>query len=503
LTSPRDEIDNWLDRDVTPLHPPAGTLDQIRRRARQRKTRQATFAAAGCAVVLAAAVVTPQLITPGQQNGDRGLPNVAAGPSTPSVQPSVNQSGQTVAPLGKGTQLKQHTTLTRSWTKPPGHFRPTSVTFVGDGLGGVIGAVIGQAGPPCASQDCTSLASTTDYGQIWKGVSAPYAPGPNGSTGVSQLRFANLSDGWAYGPALWETSRGGWPWKLEQTYGQRVIDVEAAPTRAFAVFGTCTGSATDSTDYAAGCSSFSLWTSAPGSTSWQAVSVPSGYQSMQSPTSAAPLLVISGPDTAYLLTPSGEMLSGSVNGGAWQSVGQARCKPGPANTGSQTQSAGAQASDSPSPAAGSQSPGTAGAGAQDSGAQFASGPKLLLACDSQAASGETHVTLYDSTDGASWHRAGILTAAGSPTSLASAVSGQAVLATTAGIEYSANGGRTWQAAAFAGAGASKAGPAGGFSYVGMTNKLQGVAIPADSALGSVYVTSDGGKTWQASSISGG
>ena len=131
-------------------------------------------------------------------------------------------------------QLKQLTTLTHSWTAPPPNFQPTSVTFVGadNGTGGVIGAVIGQAGPPCASQDCTSLASTSDYGQTWKGVSAPYAPGPTGAAGVSQLRFANLSDGWAYGPALYETSHGGSPWQPENTDGLHVIDVEAVSTRA-------------------------------------------------------------------------------------------------------------------------------------------------------------------------------------------------------------------------------------------------------------------------------
>jgi photosystem II stability/assembly factor-like uncharacterized protein len=36
----------------------------------------------------------------------------------------------------------------------------------------------------------------------------------------------------------------------------------------------------------------------------------------------------------------------------------------------------------------------------------------------------------------------------------------------------------------------------------MTNATQGVAIPAESGLGSVYVTSDGGKTWQRSPITG-
>ena len=78
--------------------------------------------------------------------------------------------------------------------------------------------------------------------------------GPNGSTGVSQVRFADLKHGWAFGPALWQTSTGGWPWHPENTYGLRVIDLEATRQRAFAVFASCTGSGAD---YAGGCTSFS------------------------------------------------------------------------------------------------------------------------------------------------------------------------------------------------------------------------------------------------------
>lgn len=325
-------------------------------------------------------------------------------------------------------------------------------------------------------------------------------------TGVSQLRFANLSDGWAYGPALYETTRGGWPWKKENIGSQSVLDVEAAPAdtangapaRAFAVFGTCNGSGAD---YAASCTNFSLWTSVAGSRIWTPVSVPAAYQSMTSASSAAPLLLIAGGTTGYLLTPTGWVLSGPTSGGGWQVVGQAPCKPGPAGSGSQSQNAGSQGTGSQSLPSGSQSPGTSGAGSQDSGAQFASGAKLLLACDSQPSGGRTQVTIYTSSNGAHWTSAGSLAVSGNATSLTSAASGKAVLATTSGIEYSANG-STWQAASFSGTGSATIGPQGGFSYVGMTDPTQGVAIPADASLGEIYVTTDGGKTWSAAAVSG-
>jgi hypothetical protein len=478
VSSTRDPIDDWLESEVTPLSPPPGSLARIRQRAKRRKTRQATFVAVGCAVVLAGAVATPQVISALNQPRHHAPP-VAFGSSPPSVSASASPHNRSSAApqTTKATQIRQHTHLstTTSDTSPPPHFRPTSVTFVGNGTGGVVGAVVGQAGPPCATAVCTSLAGTSNYGQTWYGVSAPIAPGPSGSSGVSQLRFANLRDGWAYGPALYETSGGGYPWHSESTYGQRVIDLEASPERAFAVFGTCYGTGAD---YAASCSSFSLWTSVPGSRTWTQVSVPSAYDQMKSTSSAAPLLVISGGNTGYLLTPSGELLSGPATnaGGSWSAVGMAKCKPG--------------------------SPSTSGQAAQPT-AQLASGPKLVLACATPTAGGRRFTAaIYTSATGATWQQIGRVTVRGTPTSLTAASSGSATtgvaaLVTTDGIRYSADGGATWQVAAVTGNT-----PAGGFSYVGMTDVDQGVAVPANASLGEVYVTNDGGKTWQASRITG-
>lgn len=482
MTSPRDPIDDWLGTDVAPLSPPPGSLARIRQQARRRKTRQATFAAAGCAVVLAGAVAAPQVISAMHQPG-RTNPPISVGSTAPSVQPSRASNTRSPAAI-KHTkiQTRQHTRLSTSTsgTVPPVNFRPTSVTFVGaqNGTGNVIGAVIGQAGRPghCATQFCTSLAGTSSYEQRWYGVSAPLAPGPSdsGNSGVSQLRFANLHYGWAYGPALEETSAGGWPWHYESTHGQRVIDLETSPSRAFAVFGTCSGT---STDYATGCSSFSLWTSVPGTRTWTQVSVPSAYMQTQPTSAAAPQLVISGDGTGYLLTPSGEVLSGPATaaGGAWKAVGVAKCKPG-------------------SPAANGQ--------AAQPVTQLAAGPTLVLACDIPTTSDRFSAAIYTSADGASWLSVGSVTVKGTPTSLSfasplSAATSVMVLATTDGIKYSTDRGKSWHAT-----GVTGGAPDGGFSYVGMTTVNQGVAVPTNSSLGEVYVTINGGQTWQPSPITG-
>ena len=84
--------------------------------------------------------------------------------------------------------------------------------------------------------------------------------------------------------------------------------------------------------------------------------------------------------------------------------------------------------------------------------------------------------------------------AGTATSVAGTAGGTIVLATTAGLQVSTDGGATWTAA-------HGALPSGGFSYVGMTDPQQGVAVPADTAQHAVWFTFDGGQTWQASPIS--
>ena len=71
--------------------------------------------------------------------------------------------------------------------------------------------------------------------------------------------------------------------------------------------------------------------------------------------------------------------------------------------------------------------------------------------------------------------------------------GSIVLATTAGIEVSTDGGATWAAA-------HGALPPGGFSYVGMTTADQGVAVPADPSVHAVWLTYDGGATWHESPV---
>lgn len=485
MSNPRDKIDAWLSSEVEPLAPPPGTFERISKRAHRRKRTQVIMSAAGAVVVIVAVVAVPRVASTVLQGSSRPNGQAVAVGQPPSSSPTPTASPRS----GRGTPSSRSATPvpaassslspTTSGTLAQAHFRPTSITEIGRG----IGAVIGQAGVAghCAPipADCTSIAGTSDYGQSWYGVSAPVAGAPAGSTGVSQLRYLNLQYGWAFGPALYATADGGASWTNQSPAGLRVIALETAGARAFALFANCGGSG-----YAADCTSFSLYSSAIGG-AWQSVAVPREYAAMTGGAghpAAASLVLASGTaadpnaGTGYVLAPSGELLSGPLVEGPWKAIGHipTSCQVGATL-----------------------------ANGQPAGVQLASGaaaePQLALSCDGPAGAGGSQTkTIFASTDGAHWQQAGVAPDPGSVTSVAASSGGLVILATTAGIDYSPDGGRNWQPASFSGQG-----PAGGFSYVGMTTSTQGVAVPADSSLGEVFVTADGGHTWQASPIAAG
>ncbi len=469
----RDPVQDWLNAEVEPLAPPPGSFERIRRRARRRKAGRAAVAAAGTAIVLVAAVTVPRIATSLQSHASRPGRPVAAGSHPASSRPGpTGKAGGSPSSKSSSEVPPQSSALSAagSGEPVPPNFQPTSVTFVST----EIGAVIGQAGTRghCATIYCTSLAGTSDYGSDWYGVSAPLTGPPDGSSGVGQLRFLNTSDGWAFGPQLWVTHDGGASWVRESTDGMRVTDLETAGDRAFALFATCTGSGPS---YAASCTSFSLYSSLATSDQWLPVPGAVGLglpQTAATQAASASLVLTGGPAAGrgYLLAPSGELLSGPLTGAAWTVAGQQDlCLPG--------------------------APGPDG---QPAGALLAADPsELVLVCTSPAdaaSDSQPKLVAESSNGGRSWSKAGSGPTAGIATSVAVQGQGTLVLATDAGIYLSGTGGSTWQLAQASPAGAA----AGehGFSYVGMTSLLDGVALPADPSLHEVFITTDGGSTWQ-------
>jgi hypothetical protein len=461
-----DDVEDWLSGRVEPLYPPAGTFDLIRRRARRRKYRKLAVTAGAAAVVVAAAVTVPQVVnfnvlTP-TSNG------VAAAGHPASVSP---RTGGGIAESSSAHPSFPVSSAAPTVAPVPADFRPTSVTFVGTGTGWVIG----QAGTPghCATAFCTSVARTDNAGNSWAGVPAPVTGPSDGATGVSQIRFLNLDDGWAFGPELWATHDGGQTWTAVDTHGQRVTDLETVDGRVFAVFATCTGGGAA---FAGGCTSFTLYSSPARTDAWAPVGATTSGMAAGAHGGSASLSLTE--TRGYLLAPDGSLYSGPVSGSApWKLVARipTACEVGPAQQDGQ--------------------PAGALLGAEP-------GENVILVCTSAQSWGNPDVQMQDklifaSADGgASWRMIAAAPTLGAAASVAASAAEAVILATDRGIDVLPAGGATWKQLTLAGV------PAGGFRYVGMTTGEQGVALPADPRSGAVWFTFDGGRTWAPSAVSG-
>ena len=459
----REDLDRWLHARIDPLPPPPGTFDLIKRRVRHRRYRQVAVSAAVAAAVAAAVVVVPR-VAPSVLRVNQNPPGhgvAADGSPTPSAPASRGTLGS------PGPTPRASTAVPTSTAAPapvPPNFQATSATFIGLHTGWVIG----QAGTPghCSTQYCTSVARTGDAGQTWTGVPAPKTGAPDGAAGVSQIRFLNTNDGWAFGPELFATTDGGQHWTKESTGGLRVTALETVGNRAFAILATCTGTGSD---FAAQCTNFSLYSTPAGQDAWEPVSGADGLANGGQDGSASLVLTSS---RGYLLAPDGTLYTGPVDGsGSWQQV-------------------------SSSPAGGATCiPGQAQAGGQPSGALLAAADSadLVLAC--VPASGSESRVLTSGDGGGSWQQAGTVSA-GTILSAAAQPGGEIVLAGTGGIQVSQDNGATWQ-----GYEQGAAGPPGGFTWVGMTSSHQGVAVPADTSQHALWFTFTGGQAWQRWAIS--
>lgn len=121
----------------------------------------------------------------------------------------------------------------------PAKFTPTSATFISAATGWVLGRA------PCTHTPCTSILRTRDGGATWRSIPAPRAPVgspsvPN-SGQVSILRFANKTDGWAAGGALYSTHDGGATWHRQHigVAGSVVTSLETGGGHVYAVTYSC------------------------------------------------------------------------------------------------------------------------------------------------------------------------------------------------------------------------------------------------------------------------
>jgi hypothetical protein len=461
-----DDVDAWLSERIEPLPPPPGTFDLIKRRARRRKYRKLAITAGSAAVIVAAAVAVPQVVNlPVLNSNPTAAP--AAGARNTSTSPSASRGA-----FGNASPVTSSAVPAAGPAPVPGNFRPTSVTFVGLRTGWVIG----QALTPghCATQFCTSVARTDDAGTTWTGVPAPMAGPPDGATGLSQIRFLDLRNGWAYGPQLYATHTGGRTWAQVNTGGLRVTALETVGDRVFAVWASCTGAGPA---YAADCTRFTLYSASAKGGAWAPVGTPTTGLTDGAASEAAEL-VLTG-SRGYLLAPGGALYSGPVDGsGPWTRVSSlvASCPVG-----------------------------TPRADGQPTGALLGAvnASYLILACvsastgTSPAASTQQKFIYYSKDGGVSWQQTTSAPTAGVAFGVAASPSESVMLATNQGIDLLPAGQSSWRTANLRGGT-----PAEGFRYIGMTSEDQGIALPADPSAGSIWFTFDGGQSWKASRLNG-
>ena len=104
---------------------------------------------------------------------------------------------------------KAHTLAKARWIGPrsyttggavPTGFQPQSFTAISEYSWWLLGTA------PCGTGTCTAIVQTTDGGQTFTRIPAPP------TTQITNVRFADTSNGYAFGPELWTTHDGGRTW---------------------------------------------------------------------------------------------------------------------------------------------------------------------------------------------------------------------------------------------------------------------------------------------------
>jgi hypothetical protein len=476
-----DPLDRWLKQQVRPLPPPSGTFELITRRARRRRIRKAVVSvASAAAVAVAVAVAVPVGMSL----------NLTTTPTNASLAGSgaTQSSGATHSPLGTAAKeasrpASSSTAATagssaESYGPVPPNFVPSSVTWDSASTGWVLG----QAGTPgtCVNANpyiCTSIARTSDGGSTWVGIHAPSAGAPSGATGVSELRFLDGVNGWAFGPELWSTHNGGITWTQVNTGGQLVTDLETVGNNAYALFATCGDPQTAWKLIDHSCSSFTLEATPAGADDWAHVSGVPAQLPVSAVDGGAGMIEFTG-TTGYLITPDNTLYSGPVKGGTWHQVSALPCLPGTTylNNGVAHPVLFAPAGQTTSGSA-----------------------RLALMCDVRAsgAGGKVAISGWMSdNDGVSWtpQPNARIAVIGEPQSLTATSAGTLILATSSGIYLLPLGASQWQAATLTGAAGTRAAQYG-FTYVGMTTPGQGVALGGNPSEDGIWMTNDAGATW--------
>ena len=245
---PDDEFERRL-RDVlhsrglsVPVSPDA--LDHIHAGARRRQQRRSAGAVLGAVAVIAVVAGAIGLNASGGRGSRVATTFHAASPSVfapqsaiPVSSPAPAASTSTAPTLSPSVAVSPPsspvpsvapafpTAYPSAGSAGPADFTPISVTAVNDKTFWALGT------QQCGSVSCTAIVNTTDGGAHFTEIAAPHAATitiDNNTRPVGNLRFADSSNGWAYGDALWTTADGGITWADTSLPAGSVKDLEAA-----------------------------------------------------------------------------------------------------------------------------------------------------------------------------------------------------------------------------------------------------------------------------------
>ncbi len=430
--------------------------------ARGRAFRALSTLAAAAVILVAAALVVTTLpgggATPGGDGGATLPTRPAATGSPASSAPAATAGTVVIVPTPLPSAAASSSPALPG---TPSGFEAASVTFVSSEDGWALGSVSCGSSAPCAA-----IVKTTDGGRTWTQATAPQtalhrAPvQPGSGAGVSGIRFANASDGWAFGPDLWSTHDGGATWTQVTIPGMgagtMVVALETSDGMVHAVAWNGSGS-------------YRIASSPVGTDAWQ-------LSSVQIPVGAGPVpqiqLVLSG-SAGWAVEVDRVVVGGArLSGGTWRSwTPPCSNAMGPALLDAATPS------------------------------------DLVAECDggiwgtpSDPLQNGQH--LYVSTDGGlAFSRSTASVPFSNVDAIAEPTAGSIVLGGTRGqatsvgvIATSTDAGRTW---------ASYDLPAGSVvQYIGFTTPAQGVAIVETGTATHLYMTYDGGTSWTETAVAG-
>ena len=325
-------------------------------------------------------------------------------------------------------------------------------------------------GARCSSGWCIAIRHTIDRGRSWTAVPAPPAPlDADHPEGVSELRFADAADGFAFDPGVWATHDGAAHWHQVHLPGA-VLAMASADREVYAVVAPCwpfTGSCTTPAR---------LYRSPTGVDAWQLVA------GLSLPSQLGVVLRLQGSRVFLLVEASpAPYLVGSVDGSQF----------------------GRLVDPCPFPSTGPRS--------APAGLTVSTVSDLAVACSGGAAAGSEGKRVYVSADGGHTYRriadpplggeAGELAAANLTTLLMTASSGASFIYRTSGADTA------WTMPVWFGDGGV------GFTDLGCSDPTHCAVVygRAEMAatisanppphLGTLYLTDDGGATWQAAVVS--